>query len=172
DVFATRANRQCTRYCSISKDKFVVKRNGFKLEWSEEVPLLHPPISQLLKTIRKVKKERVPIAVLIAPEWPNQNWFTELREIAIQKVCLGESTQVLIMGTKHRNKGWALPPGLIYLFQWEQRRREAFQTAVTSQRTEFQCGRPSHFQLVQPVENTYCRTYLASRISQRDPPAT
>ncbi|KAA6365507.1 MAG: hypothetical protein EZS28_038965, partial [Streblomastix strix] len=25
DVFATRANRQCMRYCSISKDKFVVK---------------------------------------------------------------------------------------------------------------------------------------------------
>ncbi|KAA6351071.1 MAG: hypothetical protein EZS28_051859 [Streblomastix strix] len=57
DIFATRANRQCTRYCSISKDKFAVKRNGFKLEWSEEVPLLHPSISQLLKTIRKVRKE-------------------------------------------------------------------------------------------------------------------
>ncbi|KAA6370565.1 MAG: putative Transposon Ty3-I Gag-Pol polyprotein [Streblomastix strix] len=56
-VFATRVNRQCTRYCSISKDKFAVKRNGFKQEWSEEVPSLHPPISQLLKTIRKVKKE-------------------------------------------------------------------------------------------------------------------
>ncbi|KAA6367039.1 MAG: hypothetical protein EZS28_037433, partial [Streblomastix strix] len=57
DIFATRANRQSTRYCSISKYKFAIKRNGFKLEWSEEVPLLHPPISQLLKTIRKVKKE-------------------------------------------------------------------------------------------------------------------
>ncbi|KAA6397162.1 MAG: hypothetical protein EZS28_007313 [Streblomastix strix] len=30
DVIETRANRQCTRYCSISKDKFAVKRNGFK----------------------------------------------------------------------------------------------------------------------------------------------
>ncbi|KAA6367040.1 MAG: hypothetical protein EZS28_037434 [Streblomastix strix] len=76
------------------------------------------------------------------------------------------------MGAKLRNKGWALPPGLIYLFQWEQRRREAFQTTVTSLRTEFQCGRSSHFQLVQPVENTYRRTYVASRIPQEDPPTT
>ncbi|KAA6384048.1 MAG: hypothetical protein EZS28_020423, partial [Streblomastix strix] len=116
DIFATRANRQCTRYCSISKDKCAVKRNGFSLEWAKEIPLLHPPISQLLKTIRKIKKERVSLAVLIAPDWPNQKWFTEMREIIRQQICLGESTQVLLMGAKHRNKGWALPPGLIYLF--------------------------------------------------------
>ncbi|KAA6354755.1 MAG: hypothetical protein EZS28_049718, partial [Streblomastix strix] len=73
DIFATRANRQCTR-----------------LEWSKEIPLLHPPISQLLKIIRKIKKERVSRAVLIVPDWPNQKWFTELREITRQKICLGE----------------------------------------------------------------------------------
>ncbi|KAA6400220.1 MAG: hypothetical protein EZS28_004253 [Streblomastix strix] len=169
DIFATRANRQCTRYCSISKDKCAVKRNGFSLEWAKEVPLLHPPISQLLKTIRKIKQERVSLAVLIAPDWPNQKWFTELREITRQKICLGESTQVLLMEAKHRNKGWALPPGLIYLFfQWEQERREAFQTVVISQRTEFQCSRPSHFQLVKLMENTYSRSHIAGRIPQKD----
>ncbi|KAA6390767.1 MAG: hypothetical protein EZS28_013704 [Streblomastix strix] len=73
------------------------------------------------------------------------------------------------MGAKHRNKGWALPPGLIYLFQWEQRRREAFQTAVTSQGTEFQSSRQSHFQLVKLMENTYSRTYVTCRIPQEDP---
>ncbi|KAA6366712.1 MAG: hypothetical protein EZS28_037761, partial [Streblomastix strix] len=77
EIFATRANRQCTR---------------------------------------KFKKERVPIAVLIAPEWPNQQWFNELIEIAMLKICLKESTQVLLMGAKHRYKGWVLPFGLIYLF--------------------------------------------------------
>ncbi|KAA6389907.1 MAG: hypothetical protein EZS28_014569 [Streblomastix strix] len=168
DIFETRANRQCMRYCSISKDMRDVKRNGFSPEWAKEIPLLHPPISQLLKTIRKIKEERVSLAVLIAPNWPNQKWFTELREITKQKMCLGESTQVLLMGAKHRNKGWALPPGLIYLFQWEQRRRETFQTAVISQRTEFQSGRSSHFQLVEPMENTYCRTNIAGRIPQED----
>ncbi|KAA6399824.1 MAG: hypothetical protein EZS28_004651 [Streblomastix strix] len=85
DIFATRANLKCTRYCSIIENKFAVKQNGFKLEWSKEIPLLHRPISQLVKTIRKVKKERVPVAVLITPKQPNQKWFTELREIAIQK---------------------------------------------------------------------------------------
>ncbi|KAA6351072.1 MAG: hypothetical protein EZS28_051860 [Streblomastix strix] len=54
-------------------------------------------------------------------------------------------------------------------FQWEQRRREVVQTIAASWRTEFQRGRSSHFQLVQPVENTYYRTHVASRIPQEDP---
>ncbi|KAA6396029.1 MAG: hypothetical protein EZS28_008448 [Streblomastix strix] len=120
----TRANRLCTKYCSISKEKFAVKRNGFNLEWSKQIPLLHSPISKSLKTIMKVKKERVPIAVLIAPDQPNQKCFTELKEIAMQVRYLSESTQVLLIGVKHRSKGWAQPPGIIYLFQWEQRRRK------------------------------------------------
>ncbi|KAA6326099.1 MAG: hypothetical protein EZS28_053993, partial [Streblomastix strix] len=52
---------------------------------------------------------------------------------------------------------------------WEQRRIEAFQIAITCLRTEFQCGRPSHFQLVKLMENTYFRTHVASRIPQEDP---
>ncbi|KAA6342415.1 MAG: hypothetical protein EZS28_052392 [Streblomastix strix] len=55
-------------------------------------------------------------------------------------------------------------------FSVEQRRRKAFQTAVTGQRTELQCGRPSHFQLVQPMENIYFSTHVACRIPQEDPP--
>ncbi|KAA6382866.1 MAG: hypothetical protein EZS28_021606, partial [Streblomastix strix] len=100
EIFAIRANRQCTRYCNTSKDKFAVKRKGFDLQWSKEVPLLHSPISQLLKTIREIKKKQVPIAVVIAPDWPNQKWFTELREITTQKICLGESTQQQKNGEK------------------------------------------------------------------------
>ncbi|KAA6402741.1 MAG: hypothetical protein EZS28_001732 [Streblomastix strix] len=147
DIFGTCVNRQCTRYCSISKDKFADKLNGFSLEWSKEIPLLHPPISQLLKTIRKIKKEQVSLAFLIAPDWPNQKWFTELREITIPKRCLGDSTK-------------------------EQRLREDLQIIIISQKTEFQCGRPNHFQLVKPIENTFCRTHIAGKIPQEDPPTT
>ncbi|KAA6395837.1 MAG: hypothetical protein EZS28_008637 [Streblomastix strix] len=126
DIFAIRANRQCTWYCSFSKDKFAVKQNGYELQWSKEVPLFHPPISQQLKTIRQVKKERVPVAVLIAPDWPNQKWFRELREITTQKICLQENSQVLLIGVKHRNKGWVLPSGLIYLFILEVKTEKIF----------------------------------------------
>ncbi|KAA6386269.1 MAG: hypothetical protein EZS28_018206 [Streblomastix strix] len=126
DIFATRANRQCTRYCNIFKDKCAIKRNEFKLEQSKEVPLLHPSISQLLKTIRKFKKDRVQLAVLVAPDLPNQKWFTELGEIAMQKQCLVKSTKFLLIGAKHRNKGWALPHGLIYLFLVGTKKEKSF----------------------------------------------
>ncbi|KAA6403727.1 MAG: hypothetical protein EZS28_000746 [Streblomastix strix] len=45
DIFAICANQQCTKYSCITKDKFAVKRKGFKLQWSKEIPLLHSPIS-------------------------------------------------------------------------------------------------------------------------------
>ncbi|KAA6397839.1 MAG: hypothetical protein EZS28_006636 [Streblomastix strix] len=57
NVFVTRANRQCTRYCSISEDKLTVRRNGFNLELSKKIPLLHPQIFQIPKTVLKIKKE-------------------------------------------------------------------------------------------------------------------
>ncbi|KAA6393100.1 MAG: hypothetical protein EZS28_011377 [Streblomastix strix] len=132
DILVTRANRQCTRCCCISKDKCSIKRNKFNLEWAKEIPVLHQPISQLLKTKRKINQERVSLAILIASEQPNQKWYTELREITRQKICLGESTQC------------------------EQVRIEAFQTIVISQRTEFQSSRPSHFQL-----SSQRRTHIA-----------
>ncbi|KAA6375878.1 MAG: hypothetical protein EZS28_028593, partial [Streblomastix strix] len=119
-----------------------------------------------LTTHEKVKIERVSIAVSIAPDWPNQKQFTELREIVTQKRCLEKSTKVLLMGAKHTNKGWALQPGLIYIFQSEQRRRKAFQTTVTSQMTEFQRCRPSHLQLIKLMENTLFRTNIAGKIPQ------
>ncbi|KAA6396729.1 MAG: hypothetical protein EZS28_007742 [Streblomastix strix] len=124
NIFATRANRQCKRYCKLSK----------------EVPLLNSPISKLQKTIRKVKKQRVSIAILVAPDWPNQKRLRDIGEIATQNMFLDESTQILFLRVKYRNKGQTLPPGLINLFQWKQKQRIAFQTTVTSQRTEFQCG--------------------------------
>ncbi|KAA6367661.1 MAG: hypothetical protein EZS28_036813 [Streblomastix strix] len=42
NVFEAQYNRKCKRYCSASKDKFAVKRNGFNLEWTKELTLLFP----------------------------------------------------------------------------------------------------------------------------------
>ncbi|KAA6386558.1 MAG: hypothetical protein EZS28_017914 [Streblomastix strix] len=60
DIIATSANRQRMMYCSISKDKFAVKRNVFSLEWSKEVPLRLPPISQTTENYQEGQKRVQP----------------------------------------------------------------------------------------------------------------
>jgi hypothetical protein len=35
--------------------------------------------------------------------------------ITIDRICLGPSEEVLIPGSRMKKKGWALPPGMMYL---------------------------------------------------------
>ncbi|KAA6356370.1 MAG: hypothetical protein EZS28_048103 [Streblomastix strix] len=75
-------------------------RDGLLISWENQTPLLHPPIPLLLRTIRKVKEDLVMTAVIIAPKWPDQYWYTELLEITELMITLGQSEQVLIPGER------------------------------------------------------------------------
>ncbi|KAA6357002.1 MAG: hypothetical protein EZS28_047471, partial [Streblomastix strix] len=90
DAFATRINRQHRKFCSVTKDIWAMARDGLTISWENQIPLLHPPIPLLLRTIRKVKEDQVRTAVIIAPKWPGQYWYTELLEITVQMIRLGE----------------------------------------------------------------------------------
>ncbi|KAA6353614.1 MAG: hypothetical protein EZS28_050859 [Streblomastix strix] len=48
----------------------------------------------------------------------------------------------------------------------ERRRRKAFQTIATSQRTDYQCSRPSHFQLIELMYGAYLGARTISSLSQ------
>ncbi|KAA6393484.1 MAG: hypothetical protein EZS28_010987 [Streblomastix strix] len=98
DAFATRINRQHRKFCSITKDIWAMLRDGLSISWEKQTPLFHPPIPLLLSTIRKVKEDGVKTAVIIASKWPGQYWYTELLEITVQMIRLGQSKQVLIPG--------------------------------------------------------------------------
>ncbi|KAA6370848.1 MAG: hypothetical protein EZS28_033626 [Streblomastix strix] len=81
NAFAKRINRQYRKFCSVTKDIWAMARDGLSISWENQIPLLHPPIPLLLRTIRKIKEDRVRTAVIIAPKWPGQYWYTELLEI-------------------------------------------------------------------------------------------
>ncbi|KAA6356094.1 MAG: hypothetical protein EZS28_048378, partial [Streblomastix strix] len=104
-------------FCSITKDIWAIARDGLSISWENQTPLLHPPIPLLLRTIRKVKEDHVRTAVIIAPKWPGQYWYTELLEITVQMIRLGQSEQVLIPGYRMKKKQWSLPPGEMYMFK-------------------------------------------------------
>ncbi|KAA6373592.1 MAG: hypothetical protein EZS28_030882, partial [Streblomastix strix] len=71
DVFANRRNRQCKRFCSLIADPWAVKQDGLSLAWNKEVPLIHPPIPLIQRSLNKISNEGC-LAVFIHPRWTAQ----------------------------------------------------------------------------------------------------
>ncbi|KAA6365094.1 MAG: hypothetical protein EZS28_039380 [Streblomastix strix] len=73
-----RINRQHRKFCSVTKDICAMARDGLSISWENQTPLLLPPIPLLLRTIRKVKEDRVKTAVIIAPNIDDQTGLTRV----------------------------------------------------------------------------------------------
>ncbi|KAA6373172.1 MAG: hypothetical protein EZS28_031302 [Streblomastix strix] len=68
----------------------------------------------MYNAIMKIHNDGVILASVMAPNWPYQYWYSELKEITINKVSLGRSEDVPEMGIYQKNLGQALPSGNIY----------------------------------------------------------
>ncbi|KAA6354488.1 MAG: hypothetical protein EZS28_049985 [Streblomastix strix] len=66
DVFASRTNKRLKSYCYLLLDHQAYTINGYNFSWSQINPYLHPPISQILKVLSKVKQGNAK-AVLVIP---------------------------------------------------------------------------------------------------------
>ncbi|KAA6381080.1 MAG: hypothetical protein EZS28_023393 [Streblomastix strix] len=91
------------------------RRLQFAEEYVREIPYLIPPFTCIIRTINKINSEHVPLAVTVVPEWLNQAWYSELKQITLCKINLGKSIEVLIPVSKMKKKGWPLPPENIFL---------------------------------------------------------
>ncbi|KAA6333830.1 MAG: hypothetical protein EZS28_053122, partial [Streblomastix strix] len=45
--------------------------------WKKELPWIHLPIPLLPAVLKKIREEKIE-AMIIAPLWPGQIWYTEL----------------------------------------------------------------------------------------------
>ncbi|KAA6389423.1 MAG: hypothetical protein EZS28_015052 [Streblomastix strix] len=69
DAFANRTTKQYKRYCSLLKDrKSEGKRGAFSIPWNNKSLLLHPPIEQIPKVLKKLKMEPA-AALFILSKW-------------------------------------------------------------------------------------------------------
>ncbi|KAA6387650.1 MAG: hypothetical protein EZS28_016821 [Streblomastix strix] len=140
DVFATSANGQCKRYCNISKDKFVIKRDEFSQDY------LKNSLNSLfnLSTTENYQEGQAGTTSSCSPD------STRLAQSEVvhraERDCIIEDMlrlvyASLINGSEAKKQRLsAVTRTYLPFFQWEQRWREVFQITVTSQRTEFQFG--------------------------------
>ncbi|KAA6392864.1 MAG: putative reverse transcriptase [Streblomastix strix] len=110
DIFASRTNKRLRSYCNLLPDHQAYAVNGYSFNWSQINPYLHPPISQILKVLRKVRDDNAE-AVLVIPSWKGQVWSRWIEEMKIAEVDLGESNECLEMGKLMKDLHQQLPPG-------------------------------------------------------------
>ena len=84
DMFASRLNTKLPKFCSWRPDPQAVAINAFTIAWDFNLLYLFPPFSILQQVLQKLRRERAE-AILVAPQWPTQAWFSILLQLAISE---------------------------------------------------------------------------------------
>jgi hypothetical protein len=110
DRFATANNAQCEKFCS---EHLCPGSSGcaWTMEWADE-PLnwINPPwkmIARVLRTLRLSGAE----AYLVVPDWPTQDWWPDLLELATDVVTINASPDNYMPGASglaepNKNQYW------------------------------------------------------------------
>ncbi|KAA6380346.1 MAG: putative Transposon Ty3-I Gag-Pol polyprotein [Streblomastix strix] len=129
DLLASSTTKLLPRYVTANiRDQQAQWIDAFSNTWTNEILLVHPPIPILSRVISYLNNETT-LAIVIAPWWPGQPWFTSLMNQSSRYLILGQSSQCLIKGLSMENPKSFLPPGKIAAFLVDQkwRREECFQ---------------------------------------------
>ena len=78
DAFATAENSKCKHFFSLFPHPLAAGTNGMLQDWAGKDVYLNPPFHMMQQVIDKLEAERPRCAVVVAPEWPNQTWWTRL----------------------------------------------------------------------------------------------
>ena len=95
DLFATRINNRCNKYCSWERDPEAYAINAFTIGWKEEFWYAFPPFSLIIKVLKKVREEGS-TGILVVPFWTTQPWFPEFKRLLISNTITFEPSEKLL----------------------------------------------------------------------------
>ena len=78
DLFATSENAHCPLFFSLSHAPLA--GDTLTLRWPRARLYTFPPVKILPLVLCKIREERASV-ILVAPNWPKQPWFPDLREL-------------------------------------------------------------------------------------------
>ena len=82
DLFASRLNNRVETYYSWKPDPFAIGVDAFQAFWGESLLYIFPPFSLMGKVLPKLEHDQG-TAIVIAPYWPTQSWFSKLLKMLI-----------------------------------------------------------------------------------------
>lgn len=96
DLFASRLNCKLPMYCSWKSDPGSKFTDAFTLDWRKfKFVYVFCPFSLLSRCIQKIQIDQAH-AVVIAPLWPTQPWFTVLMKILVDVPVILPKTKTLL----------------------------------------------------------------------------
>lgn len=96
DLFATRINTKCAKYCSWERDPEAFSINSFTTTWKHEFWYAFPPFALIGKILKKIRDEGSE-GILVVPLWYNQPWYPEFKRMLVSDtIVFKPSTNLLI----------------------------------------------------------------------------
>ena len=88
DLFASHLNNKCNTFCSRMTDPHCLRVDAFTLNWSNYKPYIFSPFRLMNSVSKKIDKDKVERAMVIAPLHPSQSWFPKFISMCWQPPIL------------------------------------------------------------------------------------
>ena len=89
DLFATCMNFRLPAYVSPFPDLSAVAVDALSIPWDfQGIPYAFPPWKMLQSVLTKIREDRVPLVLVVAPNWPRQSWFHDLLQLSVTNALL------------------------------------------------------------------------------------
>ena len=84
DLFATTLNYRCQTYFAPLRDSMSAGTDAFLQNWENLQAYAFPPFSMVRKVLNKARSSQNLELTLIAPYWPQKEWFPDLLEVLME----------------------------------------------------------------------------------------
>jgi len=114
DLFASSQHHILDRYATAEWDWSATAIDAFSISWSDERPLLAPPIALIGPTIGRLLDDAPQLAVLVTPSWPSASWWPTATMMATAVCDLDRidirpsSAPMLVRGPQPAMRAWLL----------------------------------------------------------------
>ena len=95
DLFASRLNKQLSKYVSWIPDPGCIAVDAFSLSWADIKFYAFPPFSLVGKSIAKIIKENA-MGIMIIPLWPSQFWYPMMLKYLVMPPVVLPQTKALL----------------------------------------------------------------------------
>lgn len=82
DLFATRINSKCSKFCSWERDPEAFAINSFTITWKNDFWYAFPPFALISRILKKIREEGSE-GILVVPLWYSQPWYPEFKRMLI-----------------------------------------------------------------------------------------
>ena len=95
DLFASRLNKQFTKYCSCRPDPEARYIDAFSISWKNLKFYCFPPFSCILQAVQKIKQEKA-TGILVIPNWPTQPWYPLIAALLVEPPLMHHPSKSLL----------------------------------------------------------------------------